>query len=139
MTIDDYLAQRYTLTLQRDSDDKGHSGFVAGVAELPGCVAQGATEPEAIDHLYDAMRAWLDVALSSGADIPLPREDSDYSGRVLLRLPVSLHAELARTAEVEGTSLNQLMVGALAGAVGWRVPGSSASSSRARGLTSASG
>jgi hypothetical protein len=33
---------------------------------------------------------------------------SEYSGRILLRLPKSLHAELVRQAELEGVSLNLL-------------------------------
>jgi RNA polymerase sigma-B factor len=43
-----------------------------------------------------------------------------HSGRLLVRMPPSLHAELARAAEREGVSLNTLITGALAGAVGWR-------------------
>jgi hypothetical protein len=42
------------------------------------------------------------------------------SGRILLRLPSSLHAKLLEEAEREGVSLNQFAVAALAGAVGWR-------------------
>lgn len=122
MTIDDYLTRRYTTVVRRDSDDQGNSGFVARVAELPGCVAQGATRVEALENLDEAMRAWLEVAVSRGAEIPVPKDDSQYSGRVLLRLPASLHAELARAAEAEGVSLNQFMVGALAAAVRWLVP-----------------
>jgi hypothetical protein len=38
----------------------------------------------------------------------------------MVRMPASLHAELARVAEREGVSLNSLVTGALAGAVGWR-------------------
>ncbi len=45
---------------------------------------------------------------------------STHSGRLLVRMPQSLHAELARAAEREGVSLNALVTGALAGAVGWR-------------------
>ncbi len=41
------------------------------------------------------------------------------SGRLLLRMPAALHAELARTAEREGVSLNQFITGALAGRIGW--------------------
>ena len=44
----------------------------------------------------------------------------DHSGRLLVRMPKSLHAELARTAERDGTSLNAFIVAALSGAVGWR-------------------
>lgn len=46
--------------------------------------------------------------------------DRDYSGKVMLRIPSSLHRELARQAEQEGVSLNQFAAAALAGAVGWR-------------------
>jgi RNA polymerase sigma-B factor len=45
---------------------------------------------------------------------------SSHSGRVLVRMPQSLHAELIRTAEREGVSLNALITSALASAVGWR-------------------
>jgi RNA polymerase sigma-B factor len=43
-----------------------------------------------------------------------------HSGRLLVRMPQSLHTELARVAEREGVSLNTLITGALASAVGWR-------------------
>jgi RNA polymerase sigma-B factor len=45
---------------------------------------------------------------------------STHSGRLLVRMPQSLHAELARVAEHEGVSLNTLITGALASSVGWR-------------------
>ena len=41
-----------------------------------------------------------------------------HSGRLLLRMPPELHAEVAREAEREHVSLNQYIVGALADAVG---------------------
>jgi len=41
------------------------------------------------------------------------------SGRLLLRMPAALHAELARTAEREGVSLNQFITRALADKIGW--------------------
>ena len=42
------------------------------------------------------------------------------SGRLLVRMPRKLHAELARAAEQEGVSLNQLITTRLASSVGWR-------------------
>lgn len=41
-----------------------------------------------------------------------------YSGKVNLRMPKSLHRDLARRAGEEGVSLNQFMVVVLARAVG---------------------
>jgi RNA polymerase sigma-B factor len=49
-----------------------------------------------------------------------PDDQAAHSGRLLVRMPPSLHSELVRTAEHEGVSLNTLVTGALAGAVGWR-------------------
>jgi hypothetical protein len=51
---------------------------------------------------------------------PPPQQQSTHSGRLLVRMPQSLHAELARVAEHEGVSLNTLITGALASSVGWR-------------------
>jgi RNA polymerase sigma-B factor len=51
---------------------------------------------------------------------PQQSQQSSHSGRLLVRMPSSLHAELARVAEREGVSLNTLITGALASAVKWR-------------------
>jgi hypothetical protein len=45
------------------------------------------------------------------------------SGRLLLRMPGALHAELTRAAEREGVSLNQFITRALARTVGWNGDG----------------
>jgi hypothetical protein len=51
----------------------------------------------------------------SGAAEPAPEKSGDkaHSGRLLLRMPRPLHADLARLAENRGISLNQLIVGLL--------------------------
>ena len=49
------------------------------------------------------------------AELPPPRE---YSGKINLRMPKSLHRDLAHRAEQEGVSLNQLIVTALVRSVG---------------------
>ena len=45
------------------------------------------------------------------------------SGRLLLRMPAALHAELARWAEREGVSLNQFITNALQRRIGWGTDG----------------
>lgn len=59
---------------------------------------------------------------------------AERSGRLLVRMPATLHDELARMAEREGVSLNQLITGVLAGAVEWGTPDDGA---RATGPASA--
>jgi HicB family len=46
-----------------------------------------------------------------------------HSGKLLVRMPATLHDELARVAQDEGVSLNQLITGVLASSVGWRGSG----------------
>jgi hypothetical protein len=55
-------------------------------------------------------------------DEPAPKQRQragKHSGRLLLRMPGSLHEELARASDREGVSLNQFITSVLAGAVGW--------------------
>lgn len=119
-TLDDYLDLPYTIVIQHDRDDDGNEGYVARVAELPGAISQGATIEEAAASVRDAMAGWISVALEDNIEIPEPRDINAYSGRFLLRIPKSLHAELAARAEEEGVSLNQYVATALASAVSRR-------------------
>jgi hypothetical protein len=50
-------------------------------------------------------------------------EEASHSGRLLLRMPQSLHADLARAAERDGVSLNAFITGVLSSAVAWRSSG----------------
>jgi len=66
------------------------------------------------------MDAFVDSAKQEGRDVPDPKSQQSYSGRLLLRMPQTLHAELARAAERERVSLNQFITDALSGALSWR-------------------
>jgi antitoxin HicB len=91
-------------------------GYLAEAPELPGCFTAGETPEEAMEMLRDAMRAWLIDAVEDGDAIPEPAPEATraYSGRFVLRLPKSLHRQLAERAEAEGVSLNTLALAALA-------------------------
>ena len=58
------------------------------------------------------------AASSVPADEPEDQDKPAPSGRLLLRMPRSLHADLAQAAEREGTSLNQFITAALATRIG---------------------
>lgn len=120
----------YPVTLVHDDAE-----WVASVDALPGCTARGATPDEAVERASDAMTAWLASARREGKDVPEPKTSQSHSGRLLLRMPQTLHAELARTAEREHVSLNQFITDVLAGALGWRTTGRKAQVTRTvRGL-----
>jgi hypothetical protein len=59
------------------------------------------------------------MATPSAAVEPEERTKPAPSGRLLLRMPAELHAELARAAEREGTSLNGFITRALSARIGW--------------------
>lgn len=49
------------------------TAYIAEVPELPGCMAHGATQEEALANCKDAMELWLDTAREFGRPIPEPK------------------------------------------------------------------
>ncbi len=107
--LDYYLSLRYPVTLVPEEE----GGYTAIVPDLPGCVTVGETAEEAMAMAEDAKRLWIEDAYESGEVIPVPSTEREYSGRLLLRMPKSLHRRLAEDAEREGISLNQYVVALL--------------------------
>lgn len=62
--------ERYEIIMYWSKED---GTFVALVPELPGCVAHGDTQEEALSNIKEAMRLWLDTAREFGDPIPEPR------------------------------------------------------------------
>ncbi|MCC6809835.1 MAG: toxin-antitoxin system HicB family antitoxin [Deltaproteobacteria bacterium] len=82
---------------------------MGGTTEL---VRTEAPVERARKNILDAAAGWLDVAVKHGDHIPpAPR---GMSGKLLVRVPKSLHESIARRAEIEGVSINQWIVAALA-------------------------
>jgi antitoxin HicB len=117
------LADRpYRVTVDRQ-EVGGEERWVASVDELAGCTSTGKTRDAAVGGVQDAIAAWITTALEEGREVPEPAGKATYSGRLLLRMPKSLHAELTRAAERESVSLNQLITDVLASAVNWQGAG----------------
>ncbi|MEW6572203.1 MAG: type II toxin-antitoxin system HicB family antitoxin [Bacillota bacterium] len=105
-----YLGQEYPVFLRPLSEEDG-GGWFAEIPDLPGCMSDGETREEALKNLDEAKRAWITAALEQGQKVPLPKKEEDeYSGKLTLRMPKLLHRELARAAEKERVSLNQLIL-----------------------------
>ena len=116
---DQYLEMPYEISLVRRDDEQGPA-WVAQVEELPGCEARGRTAEEALTEARGVMASWIVDALANGRPVPAPRAAATHSGRLLVRMPPTLHADLARLADREKVSLNTLIVGVLSGAIAWR-------------------
>lgn len=98
---------RYRTRIFWSDEDEG---YIAESPDLPGCSAFGETQEQALAELEHARSAWLNAARAAGNPIPPPSNPSQASGKVLVRMPRSLHARLAATAETESVSLNQYIV-----------------------------
>lgn len=109
-----YLSLPYSISLLKQ-EEGGEEYWVAEVPDLPGCMADGSTPDEAISSLEDAKQAWIESHIEDGYEVPEPSESRGYSGRLLLRLPKSLHRRLTQEAQRENVSLNQLIVSMLSG------------------------
>ena len=112
----------HRLTITRAGAEGEPPRWIARVEGHPGCVGEGAT-PAAAAAAVDAAAA--------GSAAP------SHSGRLLLRLPKILHAELAGRADAAQVSLNQLIVGALAETVAGEIPAPAAAHRASRRLPQA--
>lgn len=96
-------------------------GYIAVAPDLSGCSAFGETPEEAIKELQSAIKAWIAAAKNAGNPVPAPTIEKSVdnlpSGKVLARLPRSLHAQLNERAQKDGTSLNTCLVMLLAEAI----------------------
>jgi len=103
-TIDYYMKLPHRKEVLEDCDE---GGFIISFPELPGCLSIGETLEEAWRNSEDAKHAWLTAALEDGVNIAEPKDIDNYSGQFKLRLPKSLHKQLAEQASIEGISMNQ--------------------------------
>jgi predicted RNase H-like HicB family nuclease len=118
-----YLSLPYQISVTFQEGDESRP-WLASVEELTGCEARGATAAEAVAQIPAALAEWVAGAHASGREIPEPNDVHQYSGKLLVRMPKSLHRKLARAAERDQVSLNAYMNGVLAAAAGWlQAPG----------------
>ncbi len=102
--IEYYMNLPYRLEIIPDVEE---GGFAAHFPELPGCITVGDTVEEAIRNIFDAKRQWLETEIADGRTIPEPETLDSYSGQFKLRIPKSLHKQLAEHSKREGISMNQ--------------------------------
>ncbi len=106
--------EKYNITVRLGVFD-GDACYEARVRELPDIVEYADSAQEAYLLALDAVSTTFQIMADHGRAVPQPIDtESDYSGRVTLRLPRTLHRGLANRAEDEKVSLNQLLVGVLA-------------------------
>lgn len=116
MSPSEYLAMPY----HRYVLPEGDGTFRAEILEFPGCIATADTSSEALGALECVATSWLQSMIDRKQRVPDPIEASEFSGKLVLRLPKSLHKKAAHAAAIEGVSLNQFITSCVAEHVGER-------------------
>lgn len=112
LVLPDYVRTVAPLT----EEDGG--GWLAWLTQFgTGLSGTGDTPDEALESLDQFLELWKEMLIEKGEDPPAAEPpvfgDELPSGRLNLRLPRTLHRDLAELAEQDGVSLNQLIVSML--------------------------
>jgi antitoxin HicB len=90
--------------------DAKEGRWFATIPDLGDVLSDGETPEEAVKKVLSLKDEVIEADYQRGLRIPEPREEIEYSGKFLLRVPRSLHKDLAEEAEREGTSLNRFLI-----------------------------
>ena len=108
-----YIGLDYPIQLHKQRDDD-EEYWIAEILDLPGCMSDGLTPDEALNSLDDAKLAWIESQLDHGHEVPEPSDVDSFSGRLLVRMPKSLHRRLSYEAKRDDSSLNQYIISLIA-------------------------
>jgi predicted RNase H-like HicB family nuclease len=61
---------KYEVIIYWSEEDES---FIADVPELPGCIAHGPTQQDALMSAQQAIQLWLDTAREFGDPVPEPK------------------------------------------------------------------
>lgn len=108
-----YMNLNYPTEFQKIVEQDGESYYRVTIPKLPGLIAYGDNVNEGVEELEEAKKAWFSSCLRRNVKIPEPVHKK-YSGKLLVRMPKSLHEHLAEEADEENVSLNSYIVSKLA-------------------------
>lgn len=103
--------KHYAYRVVWSAEDGEH---VATVAEFPSLSWLHADQAKALRGLVDLVAAVVADLEANGESIPEPIAERRFSGKFSVRVPESLHRELALAAAEAGVSMNRLVSDRLA-------------------------
>jgi predicted HicB family RNase H-like nuclease len=107
--------ESYTISIRKENHD-GEILYVGRVAEFPNISSFEDSFEEARALVIDAIQTLKKIADETQTQFPAPYpiQSDEFSGRITLRLPKTLHAKISRQAAQEDVSVNQYLVTAIA-------------------------
>lgn len=104
------FASKYSYSIEFDGDD---NIYIARCAEHPSLMAHGKTQEEALKEIKVAVLGALEWLHEDGKEIPEPFSLHKFSGEFRVRMPPEKHRKIAIEANLQGISMNQLIVNKL--------------------------
>ena len=96
----------YTYRVTWSAEDSEHVGLCA---EFPSLSWLAPSPEKALSGIRRVVAEVVDDLNASGEPVPDALADKTYSGRLLVRIPASVHRTLATEAAEQGISLNRLV------------------------------
>ena len=90
----------FSARVEFDADDNIFFGRVLGVEDIIGF--HGETVKELTEDFHNAINHYLEVCIQRGE-----KPQKVYSGKITLRIPPKIHADIATAAANANTSLNK--------------------------------
>ncbi|MFS0862018.1 type II toxin-antitoxin system HicB family antitoxin [Fredinandcohnia sp. 179-A 10B2 NHS] len=113
--INYYMSLDYTVVINKVKEED-IPYYYGKIAELDGCHTTADTVEKLLTELEEVKKDYIEIKLEYGDPIPEPNEMP--SGKIVLRMPKTLHWRLAGEAKQEGVSLNQYMIYKLSQSIG---------------------
>lgn len=101
----------YKIEVSKVAKEEG-GGYIAYLPELD-CYGDGDSLEEAIHDAYSVAEDLINLAIEDGKSIPKPQlfiGSDEFSGKLSLRVPKTLHKMLNQKSKQEGCSINQLII-----------------------------
>ncbi len=98
-----HKAEEYSYSVVWSADDKA---FIGRVDEFPSLAAHGSTQEKALHEIGNVVKFVLEDLAAEKEQIPVPLSKRDFSGKLNVRMPKTLHRRLAAESTREGVSLN---------------------------------
>ena len=104
--------RKYPFTVSVDNVDDTCIEYMVSFKDFKSIIGSGSTIDEAIEEAYGNLEAYFEYCDEEGIAIPEPSKNNyldDYSGKITLRMPKSLHRDISELANRDGISLNYII------------------------------
>ncbi|MDR3216313.1 MAG: type II toxin-antitoxin system HicB family antitoxin [Clostridiaceae bacterium] len=97
--------------------------WIARIPDVNNVGGSGATVEEAVKDVQNNLAFEIELLRQEGKEPPQKYSAPNYSGKISLRLPKSIHRQVAELSEQEGVSINSLITIAVSNFIGQKAKG----------------